>query len=553
MRFKANMLSLFLIAISVLEFSPVTKAIFLPIWSKRNLSDSSFYVPITALAMENRRKFPELLYYADLAKNFSLDHRCENGLALSIAWHQYPPYTIVYQPQTKHKRTRGLAVDGMFPGILKAALSSCCHKNSTVLFGKFLKSVRNAENHIDEDTFDLTFPLYGYDSSANLFRDRAFIRVVTAPRVILMVHNEQPDTTRTHILISTIANAWPMLIFILVTASLSGIIIWFLDHTSNPGEFPPPFLRGSWEGFWWALVTMTTVGYGDRSPKSALGRVFCILWIITGVIIISIFTALVTASLSASTVKEFKIHGSKIGAVNGSEEFKLGVSMNADMKVFPHVQQVTGALLAHEIDGGLVDNYVLTHSHKLINKEPIRIERYVDHKIPYGVVLAKNSSRLEKCLRKFLFDHPQEVFEIIASNLVPLKNPTDKENQQLKAAEGLFYQEDIFTIVMYVGLGVAVVLFILGIGWEFFYRRPKIRNQRMQFAPIGTYVTGDEEVKLQACDNGNRAKLDDMITEYQLFHDRWIEGLKKLLDKEPATDQTVSGYNSNGNEEMVRV
>lgn len=75
----------------------------------------------------------------------------------------------------------------------------------------------------------------------------------------------------------------------------------------------------------------------------------------------------------------------------------------------------------------------------------------------------------------------------------------------------------------------------------------------MQFAPIGTYVTGDEEVKLQACDNSNRAKLDDMITEYQLFHDRWIEGLKKLRDKEPATDQTVSGYNSNENEEMVRV
>ena len=72
----------------------------------------------------------------------------------------------------------------------------------------------------------------------------------------------------------------------------------------------------------------------------------------------------------------------------------------------------------------------------------------------------------------------------------------------------------------------------------------------MQFAPIGTYVTGDEEVKLQACDNGNRAKLDDMITEYQLFHERWIEGLKRLRDKEPATDRTV---NANGSEDMVRV
>lgn len=63
-----------------------------------------------------------------------------------------------------------------------------------------------------------------------------------------------------------------------------------------------------------------------------------------------------------------------------------------------------------------------------------------------------------------------------------LQNPTDNENQQLKAAEGLFYQEDIFTIVMYVGLGLAAVLFILGIGWEFFYRRPKI-SKYFFFAP----------------------------------------------------------------------
>lgn len=59
-------------------------------------------------------------------------------------------------------------------------------------------------------------------------RDRPFISVVRAPRVILLVNNEQPNKTRTHILFTTIANAWPMLVFILVTASLSGIIIWFL-------------------------------------------------------------------------------------------------------------------------------------------------------------------------------------------------------------------------------------------------------------------------------------------------------------------------------------
>ncbi len=32
------------------------------------------------------------------------------------------------------------------------------------------------------------------------------------------------------------------------------------DHHANPEEFPKPFVRGMFEGFWWAVVTMTTVG-----------------------------------------------------------------------------------------------------------------------------------------------------------------------------------------------------------------------------------------------------------------------------------------------------
>ena len=32
------------------------------------------------------------------------------------------------------------------------------------------------------------------------------------------------------------------------------------DTARNPSEFPHSFLEGSWEGFWWAFITMTTVG-----------------------------------------------------------------------------------------------------------------------------------------------------------------------------------------------------------------------------------------------------------------------------------------------------
>jgi len=83
----------------------------------------------------------------------------------------------------------------------------------------------------------------------------------------------------------------------------------------------------------------------------------------------------------------------------------------------------------------------------------------------------------------------------------------------------------------------------------FFFSLFITENQRMQFAPKGTtYSVSDEEVKLHPCDNTNHSTLDNMIAEYQMFHDRWMEGLKKFRDKEMAADPAP-----NGNTEMVAV
>ena len=38
--------------------------------------------------------------------------------------------------------------------------------------------------------------------------------------------------------------------------------------------------------FWWAIVTMTTVGYGDFSPSTGYSRVFTILYIFLGITVV---------------------------------------------------------------------------------------------------------------------------------------------------------------------------------------------------------------------------------------------------------------------------
>jgi voltage-gated potassium channel len=47
----------------------------------------------------------------------------------------------------------------------------------------------------------------------------------------------------------------------------------------------------SWDGVWWAIVTVTTVGYGDITPKTTAGRVIAIFVMLGGIGFIAVLTA----------------------------------------------------------------------------------------------------------------------------------------------------------------------------------------------------------------------------------------------------------------------
>lgn len=64
---------------------------------------------------------------------------------------------------------------------------------------------------------------------------------------------------------------------------------------------------------------MTTIrhfsfSYGDRSPRGFLARIFAIVWVLVGLVITSIFTGVVTTSLTAITLStDVKLYGAKVG------------------------------------------------------------------------------------------------------------------------------------------------------------------------------------------------------------------------------------------------
>ncbi len=74
-----------------------------------------------------------------------------------------------------------------------------------------------------------------------------------------------------------------------------GTIIYFVERKPNEDEFGGKMHEGIGAGFWWAGVTLTTIGYGDKAPVSFWGRVVAMLWMIVGLAVSATLTAAIVS------------------------------------------------------------------------------------------------------------------------------------------------------------------------------------------------------------------------------------------------------------------
>ncbi len=82
-----------------------------------------------------------------------------------------------------------------------------------------------------------------------------------------------------------------------------GAVLWLFERKRNAEMFGGSTSQGLGSSFWWAAVTMTTVGYGDKAPVTLGGRVIGFIWMFAAIIIISSFTAAIATSLTVSQLE----------------------------------------------------------------------------------------------------------------------------------------------------------------------------------------------------------------------------------------------------------
>jgi voltage-gated potassium channel len=96
-----------------------------------------------------------------------------------------------------------------------------------------------------------------------------------------------------------------LILFSIVATMLlyfSAVGIYYFEHEAQPDAFSSVF-----QSLWWAVATLTTVGYGDIYPVTTGGKLFTFLVLMVGLGLVAVPTGLVASALSTARVSEYEV------------------------------------------------------------------------------------------------------------------------------------------------------------------------------------------------------------------------------------------------------
>jgi voltage-gated potassium channel Kch len=77
-----------------------------------------------------------------------------------------------------------------------------------------------------------------------------------------------------------------------------GVLMWLLDHSEYPNLG---------RGMWWAMQTVTTVGYGDVTPAHVSGRIVGVVVMLWGIAFLAILVAAITSTFVTRGAHEHEL------------------------------------------------------------------------------------------------------------------------------------------------------------------------------------------------------------------------------------------------------
>jgi ABC-type amino acid transport substrate-binding protein len=151
--------------------------------------------------------------------------------------------------------------------------------------------------------------------------------------------------------------------FIAVLVLLASFLFWILERRHDSGHFGGGLLRGFGSAIWFSVVTMTSVGYGDRIPSTLPGRSLAILWMFLGLVLVASFTGAVASAVTTARME------TDISSIHDLGNVRVGVASDAAASLlqadgihardFASIEEGLAALRAGALDVFFADRLTL--------------------------------------------------------------------------------------------------------------------------------------------------------------------------------------------------
>ena len=359
--------------------------------------------------------------------------------------------------------------------IIKKMFRRCCGTCARLCPKKTIENMSKMNSSAIISS-DIIFPILA-ESSVESMYGYHFLPILDAPSAYYVTTRQSKSQVAQNIIYAC-THLWPLLTICLLFALISGFIAWTMEMQGNAEEFPRSFHIGLFEGFWWSFVSMTTVGYGDKAPKSRPGRIFSIFWILAGITICSMFTASLTTEIAKATAPvNHKISGQVVGGLKhrlldaATIAEQGGIIRGIEYNDFVSgIKQLIKLLHQGNITGFLVDTQTYYYFYNIMERENntdeqlqttamIRTEKmYGSEKLYFGALM-KYKSHFEY-FKNYVTDNKLQLKSCYHFGINTKQPNSARDGYILDPDGGLFYP------FLYSTLGTFGVIGIFGVIYE---------------------------------------------------------------------------------------